>query len=94
VDIPRVVQNFRYFAGLILYHEEKSTNMEGLALNYTQSVPMGVVGLISPWNLPLYLLTWKVAPALAGELLSQNGIIGDARSDEPTNQHQTNFYSG
>jgi len=65
VDIPRVVSNFRYFAGIILYHQENSTEMEDLAINYTQRVPAGVAGLISPWNLPLYLLTWKIAPALA-----------------------------
>ena len=65
MDIPRAVQNFRFFAGSILHHEEKSTDMDGQAINYTLRQPLGVAGLISPWNLPLYLLTWKIAPALA-----------------------------
>jgi len=65
VDIPRAVHNFRYFAGLIRHHDEQATHMDGQALNYTHRKPVGVAGLISPWNLPLYLLTWKIAPALA-----------------------------
>ena len=65
VDVPRAASNFRFFAGRILHHEEKSTDMDGKAINYTLRQPMGVAGLISPWNLPLYLLTWKIAPALA-----------------------------
>ena len=65
VDIPRAVANFRFFAGAILYHQETSTDMDGAALNYTHRKPLGVAGLISPWNLPLYLLTWKIAPAIA-----------------------------
>ncbi|WP_420038313.1 aldehyde dehydrogenase [Sulfidibacter corallicola] len=65
VDIPRAVSNFRYFAGAIRHHEESATHMDGKALNYTVRKPVGVAGLISPWNLPLYLLTWKIAPALA-----------------------------
>jgi aminomuconate-semialdehyde/2-hydroxymuconate-6-semialdehyde dehydrogenase len=65
VDIPRAIYNFRFFAGAILHHEERSTNLNNQALNYTVRRPHGVVGLISPWNLPLYLLTWKIAPAIA-----------------------------
>jgi aminomuconate-semialdehyde/2-hydroxymuconate-6-semialdehyde dehydrogenase len=65
VDIPRVCANFRFFAGAILHHEERATDMDGVATNYTVRTPVGVAGLISPWNLPLYLLTWKLAPALA-----------------------------
>jgi len=65
VDIPRAVSNFRFFAGAILHQEESATQTNGRALNYTYRKPMGVAGLISPWNLPLYLLTWKIAPALA-----------------------------
>jgi len=65
VDIPRAISNFRYFAGLIQHHEEQATHVDGEALNYTHRKPVGVAGLISPWNLPLYLLTWKIAPALA-----------------------------
>ena len=64
VDIPRAIHNFKFFAGGILHHEEKSTDMDGRALNYTLRQPLGVAGLISPWNLPLYLLTWKIAPAI------------------------------
>eukprot|EP01122_Echinamoeba_exundans_P007749 TRINITY_DN2453_c0_g1_i3.p1 TRINITY_DN2453_c0_g1~~TRINITY_DN2453_c0_g1_i3.p1 ORF type:complete len:495 (+),score=95.46 TRINITY_DN2453_c0_g1_i3:24-1487(+) len=65
MDINRVVANFRFFAGAILHHEDMSTQMDGVAVNYTVSQPVGVAGLISPWNLPLYLLSWKIAPAIA-----------------------------
>jgi len=65
VDIPRVCANFRFFAGAILHHQEACTEIDGIAVNYTVRKPIGVCGLISPWNLPLYLLTWKIAPALA-----------------------------
>ncbi|KAJ3278457.1 Aldehyde dehydrogenase 8 member A1, partial [Borealophlyctis nickersoniae] len=65
VDIPRAVQNFRYFANFILTTHEKSSQLDGVAVNYVQKSPAGVAGLISPWNLPLYLLTWKIAPAMA-----------------------------
>lgn len=65
MDIPRAVDNFRFFAGAIEHAEETATDMDGAALNYTLRQPVGVAGLITPWNLPLYLLTWKIAPALA-----------------------------
>ncbi|MCB0407272.1 MAG: aldehyde dehydrogenase [Bdellovibrionales bacterium] len=65
VDIPRAALNFRFFAGAILHHTEMATDKDGKLLNYTLRQPLGVAGLISPWNLPLYLLTWKIAPALA-----------------------------
>ncbi len=64
VDIPRAVSNFRFFAGAIRHSAEGFHPMAG-AFNYTLRRPVGVVGLITPWNLPLYLLTWKTAPALA-----------------------------
>lgn len=64
VDIPRAISNFRFFAGAIR-HDETGCHEMADALNYTHRTPVGVVGLITPWNLPLYLLTWKVAPALA-----------------------------
>ncbi len=64
VDIPRAVDNFRFFAGAVRQHHDGVHRMPG-ALNYTARAPIGVVGLITPWNLPLYLLTWKLAPALA-----------------------------
>ena len=51
VDIPRAVYNFRYFAGKILYTECKKTELDGVAISYTQRMPAGVCGLISPWNL-------------------------------------------
>ncbi len=65
LDIPRAATNFRYFATAILHTHTKTHVTDGVALNYTLRQPRGVCGLISPWNLPLYLLTWKVAPALA-----------------------------
>ncbi|KAJ3415031.1 Aldehyde dehydrogenase 8 member A1 [Chytridiales sp. JEL 0842] len=65
VDIPRAVHNFRFFASYILHMGEKKTDLDGVAINYVQRVPVGVAGLISPWNLPLYLATWKIAPAMA-----------------------------
>jgi len=65
VDIPRAAANFRFFAGAIQHAASEAHMTDGLALNYTQRRPRGVAGLISPWNLPLYLLTWKVAPAIA-----------------------------
>lgn len=65
LDIPRAAKNFRFFASRILHKEEKATDMDGQAINYVLRQPLGVVGLISPWNLPLYLLTWKIAPAIA-----------------------------
>lgn len=64
IDIPRAVSNFRFFAGQ-LRHDQTGCHMMSNALNYTRREPVGVFALITPWNLPLYLLTWKVAPALA-----------------------------
>ena len=65
VDIPRAVANLRFFATAILHIDSQSHDTDGLAINYTLRRPRGVAGCISPWNLPLYLLTWKIAPALA-----------------------------
>jgi aminomuconate-semialdehyde/2-hydroxymuconate-6-semialdehyde dehydrogenase len=65
VDIPRAVSNLRFFATGILHFPSEAHNMEGRAINYTLRDPVGIAGCISPWNLPLYLFTWKVAPALA-----------------------------
>ncbi len=65
VDIPRAAANFRFFAAAIVNDSTESHIMEGQAVNYTRRAPLGIVGCISPWNLPLYLLTWKIAPALA-----------------------------
>jgi aminomuconate-semialdehyde/2-hydroxymuconate-6-semialdehyde dehydrogenase len=65
VDIPRAVQNFRFFASAAVQFASESHALPGHAINYTLRQPLGVVACISPWNLPLYLFSWKVAPALA-----------------------------
>lgn len=65
VDIPRASSNFRFFATGIMHFANESHSMEDKAVNYTLRQPIGIVGCISPWNLPLYLFTWKIAPALA-----------------------------
>jgi aminomuconate-semialdehyde/2-hydroxymuconate-6-semialdehyde dehydrogenase len=65
LDIPRASSNFRFFATAILHTENQAHVMDGIAFNYTLRQPRGIVGLISPWNLPLYLLSWKIAPAIA-----------------------------
>ncbi len=65
VDIPRAASNFHFFATAILHFSSESHAMEDTAINYTLRNPIGVAGCISPWNLPLYLFTWKIAPALA-----------------------------
>lgn len=65
VDIPRASANFRFFATGIMHFASESHNMEDKAVNYTLRQPIGLVGCISPWNLPLYLFTWKIAPAIA-----------------------------
>lgn len=65
VDIPRASANMRFFATGILHWASESHDMDGHFINYTLRKPIGVVGCISPWNLPLYLFTWKIAPALA-----------------------------
>lgn len=65
VDIPRASGNFRFFATAGMHFASESHEMSGEAINYTLRQPLGVVGCISPWNLPLYLFTWKIAPALA-----------------------------
>lgn len=65
VDIPRAVSNFHFFATAIQHYASESHSMEGVGINYTLRKPIGIVGCISPWNLPLYLFSWKIAPALA-----------------------------
>jgi aminomuconate-semialdehyde/2-hydroxymuconate-6-semialdehyde dehydrogenase len=65
VDIPRAAANFNFYATGILHYSANSHSMEDTAINYTLRQPVGVAGCISPWNLPLYLFTWKIAPALA-----------------------------
>lgn len=65
LDIPRSAINFRFFGSAILHLQSESHATDHVAINYTLRRPRGVCGLISPWNLPLYLLTWKIAPAIA-----------------------------
>lgn len=66
VDIPRASSNFRFFANAITQFASESHESVGQqAINYTLRQPIGVVGCISPWNLPLYLFSWKIAPAIA-----------------------------
>jgi aminomuconate-semialdehyde/2-hydroxymuconate-6-semialdehyde dehydrogenase len=65
VDIPRAVSNFHFFATAVEHFASESHYMPGAGINYTTRKPIGVVGCISPWNLPLYLFSWKIAPALA-----------------------------
>jgi aminomuconate-semialdehyde/2-hydroxymuconate-6-semialdehyde dehydrogenase len=65
VDIPRASENLRFFATASLHFASQMHDMDGKAINYTLREPIGVVGCISPWNLPIYLFTWKIAPALA-----------------------------
>jgi aminomuconate-semialdehyde/2-hydroxymuconate-6-semialdehyde dehydrogenase len=69
LDIPRAASNFRFYATAAMhtFNESHDTSLAGgaKAINYTLRQPLGVVGCISPWNLPLYLFTWKIAPAIA-----------------------------
>ncbi len=65
VDIPRAAANFQFFATAIVHFESQAHLQGDRFINYTRREPLGVVGCISPWNLPLYLFTWKIAPALA-----------------------------
>jgi aminomuconate-semialdehyde/2-hydroxymuconate-6-semialdehyde dehydrogenase len=65
LDIPRAMANFRFFATAILHTESEAHITDNVAFNYTLRQPRGIAGLISPWNLPLYLLSWKIAPAIA-----------------------------
>ncbi len=65
VDIPRAAANFHFYGTGILHYAAHAHSMEDTAINYTLRQPVGVAGCISPWNLPLYLFSWKIAPALA-----------------------------
>ncbi|UPL49203.1 aldehyde dehydrogenase [Hymenobacter sublimis] len=65
LDIPRAASNFAFFGTAAQHFATETHLQEGVALNYTVRHPVGVVACISPWNLPLYLFTWKIAPALA-----------------------------
>lgn len=72
VDIPRASRNFHFFATAIIHFASEAHLMADTAINYTLRQPIGIVGCISPWNLPLYLFTWKIAPALA----AGNCVVG------------------
>ena len=65
LDIPRAIANFRFFGTAILHTESEAHVTDNVAFNYTLRQARGIAGLISPWNLPLYLLSWKIAPAIA-----------------------------
>jgi aminomuconate-semialdehyde/2-hydroxymuconate-6-semialdehyde dehydrogenase len=65
VDIPRAAANFRFYATAQMHLANESHETVNQAINYTLRQPIGVVGCISPWNLPLYLFTWKISPAIA-----------------------------
>ncbi|MFI5805041.1 2-hydroxymuconic semialdehyde dehydrogenase [Streptomyces sp. NPDC051561] len=88
VDIPRAIGNFRSYADLLYGRPERAHTTEipgwstgtGEALNYTVRRPLGVVAIISPWNLPLLLLTWKVAPALA----AGNAVVAKPSEETPS----------
>ena len=83
LDVPRAAANFRVFADLV-----KNAGVEAFqtetpdgrtALNYAVRKPIGVVGIITPWNLPLLLLTWKAAPALA----CGNSVVAKPSEETP-----------
>jgi aminomuconate-semialdehyde/2-hydroxymuconate-6-semialdehyde dehydrogenase len=80
VEIPRAAENFRFFAAECRIFASESHEMAGEALNFTLRRPIGVVGCISPWNLPLYLFSWKIAPAIA----AGNCVIAKPSEITPT----------
>jgi aminomuconate-semialdehyde/2-hydroxymuconate-6-semialdehyde dehydrogenase len=83
VDIPRASANFRFFATGAMHFASESHGMENIGVNYTLRQPVGIVGCISPWNLPLYLFTWKIAPALA----AGNCVIAKPSEVTPLTAH-------
>jgi len=83
LDIPRAVSNLRFFAAAATQFASEAHAMESGAINYTLRQPHGVVAGISPWNLPLYLLTWKIAPALA----AGNCVIAKPSEVTPLTAH-------
>jgi aminomuconate-semialdehyde/2-hydroxymuconate-6-semialdehyde dehydrogenase len=82
-EVPRASANFRFFASAIEQFHSEAYRTDQQALNYTLRQPRGVAGLLSPWNLPLYLFTWKVAPALA----TGNTVVAKPSELTPTTAH-------
>ncbi|MEK6674752.1 MAG: aldehyde dehydrogenase [Planctomycetota bacterium] len=80
VDIPRAPASLRFFGTAILHAQSEFHATDQVAINYTLRGPRGVCGLISPWNLPLYLFTWKIAPAIA----TGNTAVGKPSELTPT----------
>src|SRR6266705_6144856 len=83
LDIPRAIANFRFFATAILHTESEAHITDNVAFNYTLRQPRGIAGLISPWNLPLYLLSWKIAPPIA---------VGSTASAQPSERPPMTAY--
>lgn len=83
VDIPRAAKNFEFFADAATQFSTEAHAMGEEAINYTLRQPLGVVACISPWNLPLYLLTWKIAPALA----AGNTVVAKPSEVTPMTAH-------
>lgn len=84
VDIPRASSNFRFFAqALTQFSSEAHESVGKNTINFTLRHPIGVVGCISPWNLPLYLFTWKIAPALA----AGNTVVAKPSELTPVTAH-------
>ncbi len=83
VDIYRAAANIRFFARAITQFASESHAMGSVAINYTLREPLGVVACISPWNFPLYLFTWKIAPALA----AGNAVIAKPSELTPMSAH-------
>ena len=83
VDIPRSALNFQFFATALLHFASESHYRQGQSISFTLRQPIGVVGCISPWNLPLYLFTWKIAPALA----AGNCVISKPSEVTPLTAH-------
>lgn len=83
LDIPRAASNFSFFAAAASQLSSESHETPGRAIHYTLRQPIGVVGCISPWNLPLYLFTWKIAPALA----AGNAVVSKPSELSPATAH-------
>jgi aminomuconate-semialdehyde/2-hydroxymuconate-6-semialdehyde dehydrogenase len=83
LDIPRSIANFEFFADACTQFASESHAMGTQVVNYTLRAPLGVVACISPWNLPLYLFTWKIAPALA----AGNTVVAKPSEVTPMTAH-------